>query len=63
MRGLGVPRQGGSRGDQIVVVQVTVPRKPSKEQRELIEKLGRIEDEQGEQKGFFDRIKAMFKDS
>jgi hypothetical protein len=27
------------------------------------ERLGKIEDEQGEQRGFFDRIKAMFKDS
>lgn len=64
MRGLGVPSSGGGRrGDQIVVVQVTVPKKTSKEQRDLIERLGKIEDEQGEQRGFFDRIKAMFKDS
>jgi molecular chaperone DnaJ len=64
MRGLGVAESaGGRRGDQIVVVQVQVPRKPSKEQRELIERLGRIEDEQGEQRGFFERIKSMFKDS
>jgi molecular chaperone DnaJ len=64
MRGLGVPSSsGGRRGDQIVVVQVSVPKKTSKEQRELIERLGKIEDEQGEQRGFFDRIKAMFKES
>ncbi len=64
MRGLGIPDgQGGRRGDQIVVIQITVPKKPNKDQRELIEKLGKIEDEQGEQRGFFDRIKKMFKDS
>ncbi len=62
MRGLGVPGQG-RRGDQIIIVQVSVPKKPSKEQRELIERLGKIEDEQGEQRSFFDRIKTMFKDS
>lgn len=62
MRGLGVPGQG-RRGDQIVVVQVSIPKRTSKEQRELIERLGKIEDEQGEQRGFFDRIKKMFKDS
>ncbi len=63
MRGLGVPSSsGGRRGDQIVVVQVSVPKKPTKEQRELIEKLGTIEDAQGEQRGFFERIKAMFKE-
>jgi molecular chaperone DnaJ len=62
MRGLGVPGQGSRRGDQIVVVQVTVPKKTTKEQRELIERLGRIEDETGEQRSFFERIKQMFKD-
>jgi molecular chaperone DnaJ len=62
MRGLGVPGRS-RRGDQIVVVQVSVPKKTSKEQRELIERLGKIEDEQGEQRSFFDRIKAMFKES
>jgi molecular chaperone DnaJ len=63
MRGQGVPDGSGRRGDQIVVVQVTVPKKPTKEQRELIERLGRIEDEQGEQRGFFERIKSMFKEA
>lgn len=64
MRGLGIgDGSGGRRGDQIVVVQVTVPKKLAKEQRELVERLGKIEDEQGEQRGFFDRIKSMFKDS
>jgi DnaJ-class molecular chaperone len=63
MRGLGITGNGGRRGDQIVVVQVSVPKKPTKEQRELIEQLGRIEDAQGEQRGFLDRIKSMFKDA
>ena len=59
MRGQGVPGERG-RGDQLVVVQVTVPKKVSSRQAELINELGRIEDEGGEQKGFFDKIRKMF---
>lgn len=59
MRGLGVG-DGRSRGDQLVVVQVTVPKRLTDRQRELLAELGRIEDEAGEQRSFFDRIKKMF---
>jgi molecular chaperone DnaJ len=59
MRGLGIG-EGRQRGDQLVVVQVTVPRKPTDRQRELLQELGRIEDDQGEQRSFFDRIRKMF---
>jgi molecular chaperone DnaJ len=62
MRGLGIPDGSGRRGDQIVVVAVSVPKKVTKEQRDLLTRLGEIEDEQGEQRSFLDRIKAMFKD-
>ncbi|MCS6970011.1 MAG: molecular chaperone DnaJ [Planctomycetota bacterium] len=62
MRGAGIPGRGGRRGDQIVVVQVLVPRKLSAEQRELIERLGRLEEEINEQRSFFERVKAMFRD-
>lgn len=59
MRGLGVS-DGRRAGDQLVVVQITVPRKATARQHELLLELGRIEDEQGEQKSFFDRMKKLF---
>jgi molecular chaperone DnaJ len=59
MRGLGVPEDGRP-GDQLVIVQVTVPKKVSDRQRELLRELGEIEDRSGEQKSFFDRIRSMF---
>ena len=37
MRGMGVPKSGGGRGDQLVRVKVTTPQKLSKRQRELLE--------------------------
>jgi molecular chaperone DnaJ len=41
MRGKGVPRlRGNDRGDQLVVVNVDIPTRLSKEQRQLFEKLG-----------------------
>ncbi len=61
MRGQGIPDpEDGHRGDQIVVVQVTVPKKLDSRQRELLKELGEIEDKIGEQRGFLDRIKKMF---
>ncbi len=59
MRGLGVS-DGRRAGDQLVVVQLTVPRKTSSRQQELLKELGQIEDAQGDQQGFFDKIKKMF---
>jgi molecular chaperone DnaJ len=59
MRGQGVPVRGG-RGDQLVVVQVLVPKKTTKRQEELLKELGEIELAAGEQKSFFDRLKRMF---
>jgi molecular chaperone DnaJ len=39
VRGSGMPRQRGGHGDLVVHVNVTVPRKLSKEQRKLLEQL------------------------
>jgi molecular chaperone DnaJ len=60
MRGLGVS-DGRRTGDQLVVVALQVPKKLNARQQELLKELGQIEDELGEQKGFLDKIKKMFK--
>ncbi len=60
MRGQGVPGRGSARGDQLVLVQVTVPKRTSKRQEELLRELGTIEEATGEQKSFFDRLKSVF---
>ncbi len=60
MRGLGVPSDNSRRGDQIVVVQITVPKRVSDRQKELLTELGDIEEKAGEQKSFFDRMKNLF---
>ncbi len=59
MRGQGIP-DGSRRGDQLVVVQVTVPKRVNARQEELLKELGAIEDATGEQRSFFDRIKRLF---
>lgn len=62
-KGEGMPRiGGGSRGDLHAIVQVRVPRKLSKAQRELVEKLARGEDSADAQspgRGIFDRVKDI----
>jgi molecular chaperone DnaJ len=60
MRGLGVPNERGRAGDQIVVVQITIPKRTTDRQKELLKELGEIEDKAGEQKSFFDRMKKLF---
>lgn len=42
LRGQGLPRRDGSRGDLLAVVQIAVPRVLSSEERELYEKLARV---------------------
>ncbi len=59
MRGLGI-EDNGRKGDQLVVVNLTVPKKVTSRQEHLLKELGSIEDEAGEQQGFFDKIKKMF---
>lgn len=61
LRGMGVPQlRGGSRGDQLVVTQVAIPKRLDDEQKALFQQLGRtlgtevvIEDKQS----FVDRVK------
>lgn len=62
MRGKGVPDlRGGDRGDQLVTVEVIIPKKLSKEQEQLFEQLsgslGKDVTPQPKGKGFFDRVK------
>ncbi len=62
LRDKGVPdMRGGERGDQIVTVNVLIPKKLSGEQEELFEKLsaslGKEVMHQPKGKGFFDRVK------
>jgi len=61
MAGKGVPEVAGRgrRGDQIVTVDVRVPRRLSSERRRLIEELARLEDEDDDP-GLFDRVKKIF---
>jgi molecular chaperone DnaJ len=61
MRGQGVPTGHGShRGDQLVVMQVIVPKRTTQRQQELLKELGEIDEAEGEQRTFFERIKSMF---
>jgi molecular chaperone DnaJ len=65
LRGKGVPDlRGGERGDQLVTVQVVVPRQLTDEQRELFEdlasSLGKEVTQQATNRGFFDRVKDAF---
>lgn len=62
LRGKGVPDlRGGDRGDQLVTVEVVIPKKLSQEQSELFEQLssslGKEVTPQPKGKGFFDRVK------
>jgi molecular chaperone DnaJ len=60
MRGLGVKGEHGGRGDQLVMVDITVPKKTTERQKELLRELGQIEEATGDQRSFFDKLKAMF---
>ncbi len=62
LRGKGVPDlRGSERGDQLVTVEVIIPKKLSKEQEELFEQLssslGKEVTPQPKSKGFLDRVK------
>jgi molecular chaperone DnaJ len=63
LQGRGMPSvRGGPRGDQIVTVQVAVPTKLTKRQRELLEEFAREGgDAIGEEKSFFERVKDAFR--
>jgi curved DNA-binding protein len=40
LRGRGLPKRGGERGDLYAIVQIAVPKKLSEQERELFEQLG-----------------------
>lgn len=62
MRGLGVPNAYGRRGDQLVVVNVHVPKKPAGRHGELLRELAEVESSAVEEanRGFFDKLKSLF---
>ena len=63
IKGRGVPKRGGSaRGDLYVTVNVVVPSKMSKEQKELVSKLGETfqDDNKPIEKKLLDRVKEIF---
>jgi molecular chaperone DnaJ len=62
MRGRGVPHlRSNSRGDQLVIVNVTIPKRLDEEERELFEKLAQKMDSKvlPQEKGFLDRLKNV----
>ena len=64
LRGRGLPvLQGFGRGNQRVLVNVTVPRQLSEEQRKLLEQFDRLSTDETYRadEGFFDRLKSAFR--
>ena len=71
LRGKGMPDVNGhGRGDLLATVQVQTPRKPSREQRQLLEQLAKVlpkekfeprpRDDSQDERNLFDRVKDMF---
>jgi len=61
LAGRGVPAlDGRGRGDQYVTVRVRVPRRLSREQRELVERLAAHEVDEDDEPGLFERVKNIF---
>ncbi|OQY30950.1 MAG: molecular chaperone DnaJ [Anaerolineaceae bacterium 4572_5.1] len=62
MRGKGVPHLRSSvRGDQLVVINITIPKRLDAEERDLFEKLAEKMDSEvlPQERGFFDRLKSV----
>ncbi len=62
MRGKGVPHlRNNSRGDQLVVVNVTIPNRLDEEERQLFERLAEKMDSDvlPQERGFLDRLKSV----
>lgn len=62
MRGKGVPHlRRDSRGDQLVIVNVTIPKNLDQEERELFEQLAEKMDSEvlPQERGFLDRLKSV----
>jgi len=63
MRGKGIPRLNrSSRGDQLVILSVEVPRTLDSEQREIMERLAESlgTEVRPRERGFFDTLKNIF---
>jgi len=61
LKGAGFPRVGSRmRGDQIVSVTITVPRRLTEKQKELIEEFERLSGEESSRKGIKGRLKDIF---
>lgn len=61
LRGKGVPSVGGrGAGSLRVTVVMRTPTRLTPEQRELLERLARIEGDQAPERGIFDRVKDIF---
>src|SRR5205085_7011834 len=64
LRGSGMPvLQGFGRGDHRVLVNVSVPRRLTDEQRKLLEEFGRSTDDETYRadEGFFEKLKSAFR--
>jgi molecular chaperone DnaJ len=64
LRGRGLPvLQGFGRGNQRVLVNVTVPRRLTEEQRQLLEEFERLAglETYEPSEGFFDKLKSAFR--
>jgi len=62
MRGKGIPHlRSNGRGDQLVIVNISIPTSLNNEQRELIEKLGKSLGTEviPQERGFFDKLKDV----
>jgi len=62
MRGKGVPYlRSSSRGDQLVIINVTIPKRLDEEERDLFEKLaGKMDSEVlPQERGFFDKLRNV----
>jgi molecular chaperone DnaJ len=62
MRGKGVPHlRGSGRGDQLVIVNISIPTSVSTEQRELFEELGKSLGTEviPQERGFFDKLRDV----
>ena len=64
LRGRGLPvLQGFGRGDQRVLVNVTVPRRVTEKQRKLLEEFERLSTDEtySADEGFFEKLKSAFR--
>ncbi|MEA2008951.1 MAG: molecular chaperone DnaJ [Chloroflexota bacterium] len=62
MRGKGVPHlRNNTRGDQLVVINITIPKRLDDEEREIFEQLAEKMDSEvlPQERGFFDRLKSV----